>query len=262
LLFTDQLNRKIDLHGQPRKIVSLVPSQTEYLFDLGLEEQIAGITKFCIHPDRIFRSKMRIGGTKNVDFEKIKAINPDLIIGNKEENEQHQMKALMELYPVWMSDIKNLADACDMMQRLGTLTGKEDTAAAIIQTVTDAFRRYFPAEKKSMKKPAAYLIWNNPLMSVNGDTFIHSMMETAGFGNIFGNETSRYPVVTHEAMKERNPELIFLSSEPYPFRETHREQLAAEFPASRVMLVDGELFSWYGSRLKYAPAYLSGLAAE
>jgi ABC-type Fe3+-hydroxamate transport system substrate-binding protein len=262
LFYTDQLNRKIDLKGQPKKIVSLVPSQTEYLYDLGLEEEIAGITKFCIHPGRLFRTKTRIGGTKNVDFEKIKAINPDLIIGNREENEQEQIKALMELYPVWISDIKNIADAFDMMERLGDITGKAEKAAAIIKSVKDAFQLHLPADKEQKLKPAAYLIWNKPMMSINNDTFIHSIMETAGFSNVFGNQTTRYPVVTNEVMKEKNPEYIFLSSEPFPFKETHKDQLAKEFPASRVMLVDGEMFSWYGSRLQQAPAYLSQLAGE
>src|SRR4051812_11307667 len=119
--FTDQMGNAVELEGPPSRIVSLVPSQTELLFYLGLDKEVAGITKFCIHPAEMFHSKPRVGGTKKYDFEKIRQLAPDLIIGNKEENEQKQVEELQKLYPVWMSDIRNLADALQMIRSVGEL---------------------------------------------------------------------------------------------------------------------------------------------
>src|ERR1700722_20147309 len=102
--FTDQMGRTISVEWPVKRIISLVPSQTELLYSLGLADEVIGITKFCVHPKEWFHSKTRVGGTKKLDFEKIAALKPDLIIGNKEENEEVQIKQLMQDYPVWMSD--------------------------------------------------------------------------------------------------------------------------------------------------------------
>ena len=129
MLIADQMHRKIHLPRFPlRRIISLVPSQTELLYDLGLEEEVVGITKFCVHPPEWFQSKARVGGTKTIHFEKIKALQPDLIIGNKEENEREQIEALAECFPVWMSDIATLEDALDMMLRVGALVDRPEQA--------------------------------------------------------------------------------------------------------------------------------------
>src|ERR1700741_1030662 len=119
--FTDQMNREIELKGSPKRIISLVPSQTELLWHLGLREELVGITKFCVHPEEMFHTKPRVGGTKKFDLKKIAELKPDLIIGNKEENEQVQIEELMKQYPVWMSDITNLDQALDMISRVGAL---------------------------------------------------------------------------------------------------------------------------------------------
>ncbi len=116
-IFTDQTGREVSIPSHPQRIISLVPSQTELLFDLGLEEQVAGITKFCVHPEKWFRSKTRIGGTKNIKSALIHQLQPDLIIANKEENVKEQVEELAAHYPVWVSDIHDLQSALDMIRR-------------------------------------------------------------------------------------------------------------------------------------------------
>ena len=253
--FTDQLGRTIDLPQVPKRIISLVPSQTELLFDLGLNEEVVGITKFCIHPDWAFRSKARVGGTKNVHFDRVRALQPDLIIANKEENVQAQVEELSAAYPVWVSDINTLEDALSMIRLLGEVTGKGDQAKAIAHTIEAGFTALKPA---SFPLPTAYLIWKDPYMSIGRDTFIHDLMGRAGFGNLFADR-ERYPEVSVHELHERGCRLLLLSSEPYPFAEKHIRELQEQLPDTTIRLVDGEMFSWYGSRLQYSPAYFARL---
>lgn len=249
-LVTDQLGRRVELSFPPRRIVSLVPSQTELLYHLGLSDEVVGITKFCIHPDEWFRAKPRIGGTKQLHIDKIRALSPDLIIANKEENEAAQVQQLMDEYPVWVSDIHTLADALEMIRQVGIITDKEVAAEKMVQNIAGGFAGLKPVINK---KKTAYLIWKDPWMAAGGDTFINDMMGYGGFENVFSSE-NRYPVVEPEQLKDC--ELLLLSSEPYPFREKHVEELQKVLPDTRILLVDGEMFSWYGSRLLLTPAYL------
>ncbi len=256
--FTDQLNRKIDLPSKPQRIISLVPSQTELLYDLGLRDEVVGITKFCIHPEEWFRSKTRVGGTKEYDFEKIKALNPDLIIGNKEENNQEQIEELMKDYTVWMSDIYTLKDACDMITRIGTLVGKQQEATNLKLEIESKFNQFQQfLNPKSQILSVSYLIWNKPYMVAGNNTFINELLKVCGFKNVF--EQDRYPEITTKQLADANPEIILLSSEPYPFKEKHIEEFKAICPNAKVMIVDGEVFSWYGSRLLQAPEYFKQL---
>ena len=254
--FTDQMNRVICLEKKPERIISLVPSQTELLYDLGLEKEIVGITKFCIHPPGLFKSKQRVGGTKKFDFEKIRKLNPDLIIGNKEENEKEQIEQLADEFPVWMSDICSLDDAFDMMKKLGELTGTSPKAGEIILRIRNSFTASdFPESDHRV----LYFIWKDPWMVAGSDTFINQMLQLAGFKNCIN--TSRYPAVSEEEIKKINPSLVLLSSEPYPFSEKHAEELRKIIPGCKVMLVDGELFSWYGTRLQYSADYFKTVRA-
>ncbi len=244
----------------PKRIVSLVPSQTELLFDLGLEEETVGITKFCIHPEAWFRSKTRVGGTKTIHFDKIKDLQPDLILTNKEENVKEQIEALTAIAPVWVSDIHNLEDALNMIHSIGNMTSRFEKAALITRLIRHRFEAL--AEDLSKKTvPALYLIWRKPWMSIGQDTFIHHIMSRAGLANVC-EEMSRYPELSNEAIVELNPSVVLLSSEPYPFKETHIAELQSLLPQSKIMLADGELFSWYGSRLLHTPAYLEKLIAS
>lgn len=260
-VFTDQLDRNVSLPGwPPKRIISLVPSQTELLYELGLENEVVGITKFCVHPSQWFREKTRVGGTKTLNFQKIAALHPELIIGNKEENERDQIAALAEQFPVWLSDVRTLAAAWDMMLRIGELTGKAAAAEGLVRDIQAEFARH-ALPVKDTDRPrvrAAYFIWRKPWMAAGDDTFIDDMLRTAGFENVFAG-LGRYPEISTEQLARTQPDQILLSSEPYPFAEKHFSAFLEICPQAQVRIVDGELFSWYGSRLRHAPVYLSGL---
>ena len=258
LTFTDQLNRRIRLDRLPQRIVSLVPSQTELLADLGLGNEVVGITKFCIHPDHWFRSKTRVGGTKDVHPDRIAGLQPDLIIANKEENIKEQIESLSTNYPIWISDVNDLGSALQMIQGLGELTGTVQEALRISSQIQLSFTS-FPPVGSAIR--VAYLIWKDPYMTVGSDTFIHDMLTRCGYTNVFADSV-RYPVVSVEELKSRQCDLIFLSSEPYPFREKDAMELQAALGNSRIRMVDGEFFSWYGSRLLQAADYFKSLIAE
>jgi len=256
---TDQIGRTVQLPVfPPRRIVSLVPSQTELLHALGLEQEVVGITKFCVHPAEWFQEKKRVGGTKTVAFEKVAALQPDLVIANKEENNREQIEALAARFPVWVSDVRDLASALDMIERVGALSGRLHAAQALVGDIRTAFARH-SADPNAPRPRAAYFIWRKPYMVAGGDTFIHAMLEAAGFENVFASE-SRYPEVSHEQLAERAPDVLLLSSEPYPFAEKHVRELRELCPTTHAaILVDGEMFSWYGSRLLQAPEYFRHL---
>lgn len=238
----------------PHRIVSLVPSQTELLCDLGLSEEVVGITKFCVHPPEWFRSKTRVGGTKNIRPDIIRELKPDLIIANREENVKEQVEALMELAPVYVSDISDLPGALEMIGQVGQLTGRHAQATGLIAAIQKGFEELQPPAPI----PCAYFIWKNPWMVAGGDTFINDMLERAGFINVF-RHMNRYPAVDMETLAASGCRQVLLSSEPYPFKEKHLEAFREILPHAGVSLVDGEMFSWYGSRLQYAPAYFRGL---
>lgn len=260
-VFHDQLGREIKFSFPPQRIISLVPSQTELLFDLGLDDEIVGITKFCIHPENKCRKKTKIGGTKNLNLNKIHSIQPDLIIGNKEENEVHQMQQLMLQRPVWVSDVKTLDDAYEMMLVVGEMVGRSEKAGEIVSGIKSSFsekKNKFSSNILNNEASAAYLIWRNPYLTIGSDTFINAMLEIAGFKNVFADAV-RYPEISVDDLALRAPQYILLASEPYPFRQKHAEELQPLLPASKMVLVDGEMFSWYGSRLLKAADYFGEL---
>lgn len=246
------LGREVHIPWPPQRIISLVPSQTELLADMDLEAQVVGITKFCVHPERWFRGKTRIGGTKNIHLDQIQALQPDLIIANKEENEKEQIEALAACCSVWISDIYTIPDALRMIREVGIITDREVQAARIVQQVEKGFAAL---QQAAVPKKVAYFIWRDPWMCVGRDTFIHDMLERIGWQNVFADK-DRYPEISPEALIASSPELVLLSSEPYPFREKHVSELQTILPNARIVLADGEMFSWYGSRMIQATAYL------
>jgi ABC-type Fe3+-hydroxamate transport system substrate-binding protein len=254
---TDHIGHSIHLPQIPNRIVSLVPSQTELLHALGLEEEVVGITKFCIHPTHWFKQKQRIGGTKNINFDRIAALQPDLIIANKEENIREQVNALRSLAPVFTTDVHDLNSACSMIEQIGILTNTANKATALIKTIQEGFSNC----QTSIAPPeysCIYLIWKDPYMTIGGDTLIHDILQRAGLNNLFANRT-RYPETSLQEMAALQPPIVLLSSEPYPFKEKHLQELASHLPNSQIHLVDGEMFSWYGSKLQETPAYLLAL---
>ena len=253
---TDQMGRTILAPDAPERIISLVPSQTELLHDLGLGERVVGITKFCVHPETWFHGKHRVGGTKKVDMEKLRALKPDLIIGNKEENERKDILALEQEFPVWMSDVRDLPGALDMILRLGELTGTADKARAIGRKIEQGFAELIPLDPTLS---ATYFIWREPFMVAGHGTFVNDMLARCGLVNVFDDGDARYPDITAQELAESDPDIILLSSEPYPFKEEHLAEFNMICPGTPVHMVDGEMFSWYGSRLLQAPGYFEGL---
>ena len=252
--YTDQMNRSVEVPSAPKRIVSLVPSQTELLFDLGLDDEIIGITKFCIHPGDKIKQKVKVGGTKQLNIGLIKELNPDLIIGNKEENERAQVEELMRHFPVWMSDISNLNSALDMICKVGEITSKTADAVSLAATIQQQFNKF--TIQRSNKR-VAYFIWRKPYMAAGKGTFIDDMLQRCGLVNALDAE--RYPEVSAEELFAAKPDIILLSSEPYPFKDKHVREFESLLPNTTVKLVDGEMFSWYGSRLLHAPAYFQNL---
>lgn len=255
MIFNDQINREIQLSETPNRIVSLVPSQTELLVDLGLEEKIVGVTKFCVHPKNLRKEKKIVGGTKKVHYDKIKTLRPDVILCNKEENTEEMVQELKKIAPVHVSHVKTMAEALEMIAQYGEMFGVPEKASeiiAIIQRELDEFRRCI---KERPIRKVAYFIWKNPWMVAGKGTFINHLLELNHFENVFAMENSRYPEVSLEAVKEKNTELVLLSTEPFPFQEKHKEELQKQLKGIRIKIVDGEFFSWYGSRLIKAFRY-------
>lgn len=262
LSLQDQTGRTLNISRLPERIVSLVPSQTELLFDLGLENQVVGITKFCIHPPHWFKTKTRVGGTKNVSIKRVSALNPDLVIANKEENTQKDILAISEFVPVYVSDIKDLQGAMTMIKDIGELCGKSVRAAKLIDEIKAGIQQL----KNNMKNlnlgstpRVLYLIWKDPFMAAGTDTFINAMLEETGFKNALSEEVHRYPIITPQEITNLAPDYVFLSSEPFPFKGKHTSELKAQFPDLCFIEVDGEAFSWYGSRLVKRLNYFESL---
>jgi ABC-type Fe3+-hydroxamate transport system substrate-binding protein len=276
--FTDQLGRTITLDHpghSPLRIVSLVPSQTELLYTLGQESpplsfEVVGITKFCVHPPAWFRTKPRIGGTKDIRPERIAALQPHLIIANKEENVREQIESLATQFPVWVSDIPDLPAALAMIRCLGDIISRPGQAQALADQIQKDFdsltliRQLKNASPEPSPPRAAYLIWRTgkPLsyMAAGRDTFIDDMLHRCGLTNVV--DQPRYPVTDPAALAAAGCNLVLLSSEPYPFRDKHREELQAFLPKATIRLVEGEMFSWYCSRLLQSPTYFQHLFTE
>lgn len=254
----DQLNRPIQLDKIPKQIISLVPSQTELLYDLGLESSIVGITKFCVHPHHFIKEKTIVGGTKDVHFDTIKALQPDIILCNKEENTLEMIQELEHIAPVHISDIYTIEDNLELIEMYGQLFSKEEAAKTIILNIKEKYDGFkaFIRDKPTFK--TAYFIWKKPWMVAAKQTFIDEMLTLNNFENYY-SKLERYPEIELEETKIETAELVLLSSEPFPFKEKHKEAVRKFFPQAKILVVDGEAFSWYGSRLLKAFDYFKSL---
>lgn len=251
IIFSDQMGRTVRLDNYPGRIVSIVPSQTEYLFHLGLHEKVVGITKFCVHPDEWYHSKKRVGGTKQLNIDAIRELQPDLIIGNKEENSMEDIQELEKIAPVWMSDICSIDDALNMMLEIGKIMDEEEASEEMVGRIRKGFQSLKQTE---VERTFLYFIWKDPDYLAGKQTFIHAVLESAGFVNHC--REARYPE-WNTSFGE--PDVVFLSSEPYPFKKEHIELFKQRFPDSEIVLIDGEMCSWYGSRMIKTIDYLKGL---
>ncbi|WP_426277004.1 ABC transporter substrate-binding protein [Chryseobacterium sp. S-02] len=238
------------------KVVSLVPSITEALFDLGLtENEVVGRTKFCIHPAEKVKNIAIIGGTKNININKIKILQPDLILANKEENIKEQVETLMADFKVIVTNVETIEDNYYLLKNLGKRFNKEEKAQLFNLKIYEILNQ----AKINSNIKVAYLIWKNPYMTIGSDTFIHKVLTEIGFENIFKDKT-RYPEIQAEDLADA--EIIMLSSEPFPFKEKHIEELKEFYPNKKIMIVDGEAFSWYGTHIAKCENYFKSLISE
>lgn len=250
---TDQTGRSFYVPDYPERIISLVPSQTELLHDLGLESRVVGITKFCAHPAHFKAEKAIVGGTKILKHKVISELNPDLIIANKEENNRADVLQLSENFPVWVSDINSLSDALAMIISIGKLTQTDSIAQQLSENIETEFEKIVPLQGLRV----LYLIWQKPYMAAGTGTFINDMLLQCGLQNVL--EQPRYPELREADIVALQPDVILFSSEPYPFKEHQTITLQKLLPHAKMQLVNGEPFSWYGSRLAQSPAYFNKL---
>lgn len=258
MIFIDQIKRTLNLKDTPKRIVSLVPSQTELLVDLGLESSIVGVTKFCVHPFYLKNDKVVVGGTKQVSFDKIKALQPDIILCNKEENTEEIVLELETLAPVHVSDIYTIEDCIELIELYGKLFSVEENAKGIIKEIRSRFLSFQNFINNKPKLNVAYFIWKTPWMVAANNTFIDYMLNANNLQNVFV-DLERYPEIDLHNKHLQQADIVMLSSEPYPFKSKHINALKEILPKSKVILVDGELFSWYGSRLIKAFDYFKTL---
>ena len=257
--YIDQLGNQHTFKTTPKRIVSLVPSQTELLYDLGLEEEIVGITKFCVHPKHLKATKQIVGGTKQVKYDKIKALQPDIIIANKEENTKEIVEELSKICPVWVTNIVTIEDSLQMISDFGKLFNKRTEAQKWEDKISFAYHDFQQFIKDKPIRKVAYFIWANPYMVAGKDTFINEMLVLNRFENIY-KEKGRYPEIELEKIRqEGDPEIVFLSSEPFPFKDEHAFEIGRCTHHAKTIFVDGELFSWYGSRILKAFPYFKKL---
>ena len=252
---TDSRDEKITLPAPPQRIVSLVPSQTELLAHLGLRDHLVGVTRFCVRPEGLKKEKQVVGGTKNVCPKRVRELKPDFILANREENTPQTVEALEEIAPVYVTDVSNVSSAVSMIRTVGRLLKRREYAGIQARKISRRFRK---TPHFTPPLLTAYLIWRGPYMTIGHDTFIHDVMRFGGLVNVFGRRT-RYPEVSPEAIAEADPHLVLLPDEPFPFQEEHVEELRTHLPNTPILLVNGQYFSWYGTRLLKTPAYLRQL---
>jgi ABC-type Fe3+-hydroxamate transport system substrate-binding protein len=253
---TDARGHAITLDAAPRRIVSLVPSQTELLAHLGLDDAVVGITRFCERPEHWRSEKPIVGGTKEVDINTVRDLDPDLILANHEENTAEDVTALDDIAPVFVTEVETVEEALQMIRTVGTLTGTPDQTSTLAGKIISRFEslpNFAPLR-------AVYLIWREPYMTVGADTFIHDVMDWGGFENVYGDQT-RYPEVSVDELADRDVDVVLCSTEPFPFHQKDKftADLEEALPDTPVEVVDGQPFSWYGPRLLDTPAYLKAL---
>ncbi len=258
-IFIDQLGREVKLHAPPQRVISLCPSLTETLVDLGLGPRLVGRTRFCIHPIDVMREIPNVGGTKDVSFDRIRALKPDLIIGEKEENTAAMIEALAAEYPVYMTDVVDLASAHEMVLQLGAITDTQTQAAELAERIAHSWAKVTPLPAAM---PCLYFIWKSPWMVVGADTYIDSVLKKCGFDNLATAWEGRYPVLDENNFFPKTPLVVLLSTEPYPFKESQIAEIEAFIPGAVVRIVDGEMFSWYGSHMVGVENYLNLLLKD
>lgn len=254
--FVDARGVPVSLPAPPRRIVSLVPSTTETLFELGVGDRVVGVTRFCVHPRDALAGRVRVGGTKDLELDRLAALDPDLIVANAEENSREMFAAIEGRWPLWVAFPRSVDEAVADLCTLGALVGEPARGAALAGAVTAA-RHALP---KAARWTYVYLIWRKPWFVASADTFITAMLAEVGGHNLISAESGRYPELTLDALRALDADRVLLSSEPFPFAERHVEELVeAGFSREKLRLVDGEACSWHGARMARSLAELAAL---
>lgn len=240
---SDDLGREVVLPEPARRIVSLVPSITELAAALGAE--VVGCTRFCVRPAGLWEKAVRVGGTKDVQLDRVRALQPDLILANEEENDREQVLALAREFPVYVTSVKDLTDNKKLVRRVGKLLGAASWSRQLLAQNAAVWSVWHLEEWPPLG--VAYAIWRDPWMFAGGGTFIDAMLQEAGLVNVLAH-MERYPTLEPERIRELKPEAVLLSSEPFPFGPRHLKEARRLFPDSRIILADGQAFSWYGLR--------------
>jgi ABC-type Fe3+-hydroxamate transport system substrate-binding protein len=252
----------------PARIVSLIPSTTELLCDLGLADALVGVTVYCHEPADVLRGKTRVGGEKDPDLAKIRALAPDLVIANVEENRREDVEALRGWgIAVHVTYPRTVEGAIAMIRELGQVTGTRPRATALADELRARLEGTRAATAGRPPVRVFYAIWRRPYMTIGADTYIHDVLAACGGANVFADAADRYPAVTLDEVAARRPDVILLPDEPFRFRPAHLADWApyAEVPAvrnHRIHLVDGKPFSWHGRRLADALCTVPALLGE
>ena len=260
---TDALGTVHPVAGRDARIVSLVPSITELLFDLDLGAQVVGRTGFCIHPRERLRDVPKVGGTKDVDLDRLRALAPTHVIVNIDENRREQVAAMREFVPhVVVTHPNAPEDNAALFRLIGGLFDRAPAAEALCAALDVELAQCAPLRAQLPAERVLYLCWREPWMSVASDTYIARTLAAVGWQVLHGPGghagAARYPQVDLDACVPQ-VERVLLSSEPFPFTARHVEELAARFPRVAVQLIDAEMTSWYGSRAVAGLHYLRAL---
>lgn len=263
--YIDDLHRRLEVKTAPQRIVSLVPSLTETLFTFGLGEQIVGVTNFCVEPPDKVKEKARVGGTKSFSVERVKELEPDLVIANAEENREEDIRQLLRAgLSVFMTFPRTVHGAINMMRRLADVTGAQEAARPIIAEAEAALQEARAANQGRRPLRVFCPIWRRPWMTIGQDTYMHDFLLACGGINIFADRHDRYPRIELEEMSRRIPEVIILPSEPYHFTMRHAQEFSkfAHVPAvqeQRIYVLDGKHLAWYGPRIATSLRFVRNL---
>jgi ABC-type Fe3+-hydroxamate transport system substrate-binding protein len=277
--FVDAMGRTVYIAPHPQRLVSLVPSLTEILFDFGCGAEVVGITDYCTEPAIEVAQKMRIGGTKNPNFTAILALQPDLVFAVAEENRRDDVARLEAAgIPVYVFEPVTVRDGIELLWRVAEMLACREAVAASLQAIEDI---YAETQTLTATRPSARVfcpIWKDPYMTINAGTYVHDMLRVCGGDNIFAERDRRFPLaadlgqqpertgsrdterdrryprVTLEEMAVLRPDVILLPDEPYVFSEADVADFTAftDVPAvseQRIYLIDGKILSWYGPRI-------------
>ena len=258
----DCLGKEMSIPKNITKIVSLVPSISELIYDLNIEKKLIGVTKFCIHPKYFQIEKTVVGGVQEFDIEKIKELKPDVVFASKDENFEEEILELQKFVPVYVTDVKSVDEAKQMIVNFGELLSCRNDASKIIMKIDMQLNDLAKVTDDLLYRSGAYFVWNEPWVAAGKDTFVNSMLKLVKINNVFEDLKERYPMVTGANIHLGNPDIVMLPSEPYKFEDQQAFEISSHTHDAATYFVDGEAFAWYGSRLIKSLDYLKLLALK